>query len=58
MEEDKSFPEIVTNLKKSVATFYSKLKDLLPNIESVEKEAIFLVEKLQDHLEQAAICQR
>ena len=58
MEEEKSVPEIVTNLKKSVATFYTKLEDLSPKIESFEKEVTFLVDKLQDHLEQASICQR
>ena len=58
MEEKKSVPDIVTNLKKSVSTFYSKLDDLLPKIESFEKEATFFVDKLQDHLEQASICQR
>ena len=46
------------DLKKSVANYFSALSEIFPKLESIEREATILADKLHDHLEQAAICQR
>ena len=56
--EEKSDERLVMNLKQCLADYFSALNEAFPKMMSLEKEAIFVIDKLQDHLEQAAICQR
>jgi hypothetical protein len=48
----------VQDLKESLVLFYSTLASVLPKLEAVEAEADQICDKLQDHLEQALVCQR
>ena len=48
----------VRHLKNSLVGYYSTLNDAMPRIESIERDAISVIDKLHDPLEQLAICQR
>jgi hypothetical protein len=48
----------VAHLKTVLANYFLALSEIFPKLESIEKEATVLADKLHDHLEQAAICQR
>lgn len=45
-------------LKADLCGYFSALSDVLPRLESIEKEAVNVIDKLHDHLEQLDICQR
>jgi hypothetical protein len=48
----------VAHLKTVLANYFLALSEIFPKLELIEKEATILADKLHDHLEQTAICQR
>ena len=47
----------VSNLKIVLANYFIALSQIFSILESIEKEAMILADKVHDLLEQAAICQ-
>jgi hypothetical protein len=50
--------EEVAHLKTVLTNYFLALSEIFPKLELMEREATILANKLHDHLEQAAICQR
>jgi hypothetical protein len=50
--------EEVAHLKTVLTNYFLALSEIFPKLELIEREATILADKLHDHLEQAAICQR
>jgi hypothetical protein len=48
----------VAYLKTILTNYFFALSEIFPKLELIEKEATILADKLHDHLEQTAICQR
>jgi hypothetical protein len=48
----------VAHIKTVLTNYFLALSEIFPKLELIEREATILADKLHDHLEQAAVCQR